>query len=217
MPEKPLPLPPGADPVEAGPLVEADGPDEGLPPFGPPDGDDPPPEGDWPPPDGEEPPAGDCPADTFWEPLPPAGACPWVPEPLCPGASKLTVSPTNTCCLGVTEAWGPSKLTLPPPEDPLFEGDFPLEGEPPPRLEFPLTTPGPLWLSSELGNFAAPGPRLEPPGPVVPEPPGPLEKLLPPVPVESVAPDRKLSFTNVSRPWRVCVLPLYSWDRNWNM
>ena len=180
MPEKPLPpFPPGADPVEAGPEVETDGPDEGLPPFVPPDGDEPLPEGDWLPPDGKEPlPEGDWLPPDGEEPLP-EGDWPWAPELLCPGASKLTVSPTNTCCLGVTEAWGPSRLTLPPPDVPLFDGEFPPEGELPPRLELPPATPGPLWLSSEPPSFAAPGPRLDPPGPVVPEPPGPPEKSLP--------------------------------------
>ena len=53
--------------------------------------------------------------------------------------------------------------------------------------------------------------ELLPPG--VEEPP---EEELPPVPVESVVPERKEPETIPVRPSFVCVLPSYSWERNWN-
>jgi hypothetical protein len=60
----------------------------------------------------------------------------------------------------------------------------------------------------------------EEPGPPEPGPseeaPGPLEKSLPPVPVEFVVPERKEPFMRLFNPSFVCVLASYSWLRNWN-
>ena len=73
-----------------------------------------------------------------------------------------------------------------------------------------------------LHRFFLPGPSCETELEELPEellPPGveePPEEELPPVPVESVVPERKEPETIPVRPSFVCVLPSYSWERNWN-
>ena len=75
------------------------------------------------------------------------------------------------------------------------------------RTAAPFLPPGPS-CETELEELPE---ELLPPG--VEEPP---EEELPPVPVESVVPERKEPETIPVRPSFVCVLPSYSWERNWN-
>ena len=140
----------------------------------------------------------------------------------CPGATRLTLEVTRLCSFGVIEACGDSRLTFPFPVL-LLSVALLLPGACVLTAALP-DTPGP-WLESSVMFFLPPGPSFETLPDELPDeladelPPGPEElpeEELPPVPVESVVPERKEPATIPVSPSFVWRFPSYSWDRNWN-